>query len=159
MKYLGNKGVLRLLYPQLLPWLDIEGWQQLVKTHCTGLHSTYIHMHDVSCVMAVPSIFPCHPSERVTSAVTAAASPDMCAVVYTWDTSRCAAQQCANMKRHIRVIGALPARVAQHNQRLCASREQLFRSGEVGGRRGGREGGNQGAGFTVNSTVNKPRTL
>lgn len=30
----------------------------------------------------------------------------MCAVAYTWDTSRCAAQQCANMKRHIRVIGA-----------------------------------------------------
>lgn len=46
----------------------------------------------------------------------------------TWDTSRRAAQQCANMKRHIRVIGVLPARVAQHNQHLGASRDLLFTS-------------------------------
>lgn len=44
-----------------------------------------------------------------------------CAVVYTRESSRCAAQQCANMKRHIRVIGALPARIAQHNQCLSVS--------------------------------------
>ncbi len=106
--------------------------------------------------MTVPSVFPCHPSEKVTSAVTAAASPGMCAAVYIWDTRRCAAQQCANMKRHIRVIGVLPARVAQHNQHLGASREPLSRSKEV---QGEREGCNQATGFTVNSTANKPRTL
>lgn len=82
-------------------------------------------------VVTVPSISPCHPSEKVTLALTGTSSPDMCAVVYTWDTSRCAAQQCANMKRHIRVIGALPARVAQHNQHLEASWDQLFRSKDV----------------------------
>lgn len=73
-------------------------------------------------VVTVPSIFPCHPSERVTSAVTA--SPDMCAVLCTRDSGRCAATQCANMKRHIRVIGALPTRDAQHNQQVSAAQEQ-----------------------------------
>lgn len=60
------------------------------------------------------------------------------------------------MKRHIRVIGALPARIAQHNQHLGASRDQLFGSKEAPG---GREGGNQGALSTVSGTVNKPRML
>ena len=82
--------------------------------------SACIHIHDVSVWQSWlrPPSFLIIPSEKVTSAVTGAVSPDVHCAAYTWDTSRCAAQQCANMKRHIRVIGALPARVAQHNQRL-----------------------------------------
>lgn len=81
--------------------------------------STCIHIHDVSCdsldCVLHLSLSSC---QRKSPLLSLALPLQTCAAAYTWDTSRCAAQQCANMKRHIRVIGALPARVAQHNQHL-----------------------------------------
>lgn len=94
------------------------------------------------------------PSQKVTSAVTNAAFPGVCCCVHLGLRLMCRSR-CANMKRHIRIIGALPASIAQHNQCLGALLEQLFelQSGTK------REGGNQGTGFAVNTTANKPRML
>lgn len=61
------------------------------------------------------------------------ASSDVYCCVCPWDTSRCASQQCANMKRHIRVIGPLPARIALHNQRLGAFQVQRAEGGRQSG--------------------------
>jgi len=115
-------------FPLLSPW----PWK--------GLFSMYIFMFMIFPVTLVilPSIIFRVLSKIALSAVTGTASSDMWAVVYSRGTSPYATQQCENMKRHIRVIGAFPAHFAVHNHYLGASLEELFRSKKW------REGGQSG---------------
>lgn len=64
----------------------------------------------------------------------------------------------ADMKRYLRVIGALPAHDDLHNRCLRASLEHFFKSKACGGV-GGVGESNQGNGLAGKSRLNYSRTL
>lgn len=94
------------LFLLLLSWLN-GGVITVVKPISLGYSpGAFILMMLPATVMCPPSLLVIL-SRKSPLLSLAAVSPDTCAGVYTWDTGRCAAQRCANMKRHIRIIDAL----------------------------------------------------